>query len=125
MKEIKIIGHAQFREVIMAVARGERPAPPWAGGVTFESIDAVLYLLTPQNRQLLATIRDRKPQSISELAAMTGRAQSNLTRTLSKLESVGFVKMKNVARRKVPTTTIRSLRISIDPYSQNDRVEWA
>lgn len=59
------------------------------------------------------------------LAALTGRAQPNLTRTLGKLAAIGFVRLKNVDRRKVPTTTIHSLRISIDPFSQNDRLELA
>ena len=110
---------------LKAVARGERLAPKNAGGTTFDSVDALLRLLTPQNRELLAIIRDKKPQSIAELAELTGRAQSNLTRTLGKLVAIGFVHLKNVDRRKVPTTTIRSLRINIDPFSQNDRLELA
>ncbi|MBI5910986.1 MAG: MarR family transcriptional regulator [Betaproteobacteria bacterium] len=108
-----------------AVARGERLAPKDAGSTTFDSVEALLRLLTPQNRELLAIIRDKKPQSIAELAELTGRAQPNLTRTLGKLAAIGFVRLKNVDRRKVPTTTVHSLRISIDPFSQNDRLELA
>lgn len=84
-----------------------------------------MRLLTPQNRELLAIIRDKKPQSIAELAALTGRAQPNLTRTLGKLAAIGFVRLQNIDRRKVPTTIIHSLRINIDPFSQNDRLELA
>jgi hypothetical protein len=40
-----------------------------------------------------------------------------------KLEAVGFVHMKTVKRRKVPTTSMRPLRIRIDPFSMNDRLE--
>src|ERR1039458_4674924 len=125
MKHFKIQSHASLREEMKAVARGERPAPKDAGSTTFDSVDALMRLLTPQNRQLLAVIRDKKPQSIAELAELTGRAQPNLTRTLGKLEAVGFVRFKNVARRKVPTTIVHSLKISIDPFSQNDRLELA
>ena len=123
MRHVKIQSHASLREEMEAVARGERPAPKDAGGISFDSVEALLRLLTPQNRKLLAVIRDKKPQSIAELAELTGRAQSNLTRTLGKLEAVGFVRLKNVARRKVPTTTVHALRINIDPFSQNDRLE--
>jgi predicted transcriptional regulator len=56
---------------------------------------------------------------------MTGRKPPNVTRTLGKLEAVGFVRMKTVKRRKVPITAVRALRISIDPFSQNDRLEMA
>ena len=125
MKHFKIQSHASLREEMKAVARGERSAPKGAGGMTFDSVEALMRLLTPQNRQLLAVIRDKKPQSIAELATLTGRAQSNLTRTLGKLEAVGFVRMKNVDRRKVPTATVHSFRINIDPFSQNDRLEFA
>jgi predicted transcriptional regulator len=108
-----------------AVARGERPAPKDAAAPSFDSVSALLRLLTPENRALLAVIRDKKPQSIAELAELTGRAQPNLTRTLGKLEAMGFVKMKSVRRRKVPTTAVQSFRIKVDPFSSNDRVEWA
>ena len=125
MKHFKIQSHASLREEMKAVARGERLAPKDAGGKTFDSVEALLRLLTPQNRELLAIIRDKKPQSIAELAELTGRAQPNLTRTLGKLAAIGFVRLKNVDRRKVPTTTIHSLRINIDLFSQNDRLELA
>jgi predicted transcriptional regulator len=110
---------------MMEVARGEKPAPKDAAVPSFNSIDALMRLLTPANRELLATIRDRKPRSIAELAEMTGRAQPNLTRTLAKLEAVGFVQMRLVERRKVPTATVHKLRVEIDPFSQNDRLEIA
>ncbi len=125
MKHFKVQGHASLREEMKAVARGEGLAPKEAGGTTFDSVEALLRMLTPQNRELLAIIRDKKPQSIAELAELTGRAQPNLTRTLGKLAAIGFVQLKNVDRRKVPTTTVHSLRINIDPFSQNDRLELA
>lgn len=125
MKHVKIQGHASLREEMKAVARGKKPAPKDAGGISFDSVEALLRLLTPQNRELLAVIRDKKPQSIAELAELTGRAQPNLTRTLGKLEAIGFVHLKSVNRRKIPTTAVRSLRINIDPFSQNDRLEMA
>jgi predicted transcriptional regulator len=37
-------------------------------------------------------IRDRKPKSVAELVAMSGRAQPNLTRTFSKMQAAGLVK---------------------------------
>jgi predicted transcriptional regulator len=125
MTEHRIISHTELRDEMMAVARGEKPAPDYAGKQTFESVEALTRLLTRENRELLAIIRDRKPQSIAELAEMTGRAQPNLTRTLAKLEAVGFIRMRTVERRKVPTTAVHKLRVEIDPFSQNDRFEIA
>lgn len=125
MTRHRIVSHTELRDEMMAVARGERPAPAHAGTQTFESVDALMRLLTPENRRLLALIRDRKPQSIAELAAMSGRAAPNLARTLAKLETAGLVQMQLTERRKIPTTAVRTLRFEIDPFSQNDRLEMA
>lgn len=123
MTEHRIISHTALRDEMMAVARGERPAPAHAGTQTFESVEALTRLLTPENRRLLALIRDRRPQSIAELAELSGRAAPNLTRTLAKLEAVGFVRVQTVERRKVPVVAVQKLRFEIDPYAVNDRVE--
>jgi predicted transcriptional regulator len=83
-----------------------------------------MRLLTPENRALLAVIRDNKPQSVAELAELTGRAQPNLTRTLGKLAAAGLVQMNVTRRRKTPVATARRLRILVDPYSETDKIEW-
>jgi predicted transcriptional regulator len=107
------------------VARGEKPAPADAREMTINSVEALARLLTPENRVLLATIRDRKPGSIAELAEMSGRAASNLNRTLEKLEAAGLVRLEGQGRRKVPVPGIRRIHIDIDPYSTDDRMEFA
>lgn len=125
MKRFKIQSTRSLEQEMRAVARGERKAPKDAAAPSFESVEALLRLLTPENRELLATIRDREPQSIAELAEITGRAQPNLTRTMRKLETVGFVRMKSVKRRKVPIITVQPFSIKVDPFSQNDQIVWA
>jgi predicted transcriptional regulator len=125
MTEYKIQSMEDLEDEMRAVARGEKPAPADAARPSFESVEALIRLLTPENRRLLAIIRDRKPQSINELAEITGRAAPNLTRTLAKLEAVGFVRVRTVKRRKVPTAAVHRLHVEIDPFSQNDRFEIA
>ncbi len=114
-----------LREEMKAVARRERPAPVDAAKPSVNSVDAVVRLLTPENRQLLAIIRDRKPQSVAELVEMSGRAQPNLTRTLAKMESAGFITMTTVGRRKAPTVAMKKIVVEIDPYSDHDRLQVA
>jgi len=122
MTKYKIQSFESLIEEMKAAARGEKPAPRHAGGVSFESVEAFIGILTPENRRLLAIIRKRKPQSVAELAQMTGRAQPNLSRTLAKLEAVGLIKMKTVGRRKAPTTTVKKIVVEIDPFSNRDRL---
>ena len=125
MTKYKIQNLRSLREGMKAVARGERPAPADAAKPSFNSVDAVVRLLTSENRQLLAIIRDRKPQSVAELVEMSGRAQPNLTRTLAKMESAGFITMKAVGRRKAPTVAVKKIVVEIDPYSDRDRLNVA
>jgi predicted transcriptional regulator len=126
MTRHKIQSLRSLREEMKAVARGERQPPADAAKPSFNSIDAVVRLLTPENRELLAMIRDRKPQSVAELSHLSGRAQPNLTRTLAKLEAAGFITMKAVgARRKAPSVSVKRIIVEIDPCSDRDRLRVA
>jgi predicted transcriptional regulator len=125
VKQYKIRSLDSLEREMRAVARGERPAPVGAAMPSFNSIEAVVRLLTPENRRLLAMIRDRKPRSVAELAQLTGRAQPNLTRTLAKLEAAGFIKMKATGRRKAPSVAVKKIVVEIDPYSDRDRLRVA
>ena len=125
MKRYRIQSLESLEREMRAVARGERTAPAGAAKATFNSVEAVVRLLTPQNRKLLAVIRDRKPGSVAELGQITGRAQPNLTRTLAKMEAAGFIKMKAVGRRRAPSAAVRKIVVEIDPYSDRDRMHVA
>lgn len=125
MTSHKIQNLRALREEMKAVARGRRPAPADAAKPSFNSVEAVVRLLTPENRRLLAIIRDRKPQSIVALADMAGRSQPNLTRTLAKLEAAGLITMQAHGRRKAPSAAIRKIVVEIDPYSDRDRLRVA
>ena len=125
MKRQRIVSLDALEHEMRAVARGERRAPAGAAKPSFNSVDALVRLLTPQNRRLLALIRDRNPGSVAELVQLTGRAQPNLTRTLAKLEAAGFIRMKALGRRKAPSTAIRKIVVEIDPFSKNDRLRVA
>jgi len=125
MKHTKVQSLQSLREEMKAVARGERSAPSDASAPSFTSVETIVRLLTPGNRRLLTVIRDRKPQSVAELAQMTGRAQPNLTRTLAKFEAAGFVRMTTRGRRKVPSVAVQRIIVEIDPYSERDRLRVA
>jgi predicted transcriptional regulator len=114
-----------LRDEMKAVARGAQPAPADAAEPSFNSVEALVRLLTPENRQLLAVIRDRRPQSVAALAEMTGRAQPNLTRTLAKLEAAGLITMEAHGRRRVPNAAAKKIVVEIDPYSDHDHLRGA
>ena len=116
----------ELRDEMKAVARGQKPAPTDAAQPSFNSVEALVRLLTPENRRLLSLIRDRKPESMTELRTWTGRAQPNLSRTLAKLEAAGFVTMKpGSARRKVPRVRVHKITVEIDPCGERDHLQMA
>lgn len=119
---MKVQPLGQIIHDMRAVARGEKFPPKDAALPSIESAEALVRLLTPENRSLMKTIREQKPQSISELAKLTHRAESNLLRTLSKFVALGMMELKTVDRRKVPVLMIESLSIEIDPYTMADRI---
>ena len=123
MKKARIQSLVSLEAEMRAVARGERRAPTDAAKPSFKSAEALIRLLTPENRRLLAVIRDKKPSSIADLAKLTGRAASNLTRTLGKLEAAGLVRMQGLDKRKMPVAMVKKLHVEIDPFSQQDRLE--
>jgi predicted transcriptional regulator len=112
---MKVQSRKALEAELRAVARGEIAAPADAKLASVESAEALIRLLTPDNRSLLRTIRDKKPQSVAELARLTNRAEPNLLRTLGKLEAFGFLEMRTVDRRRGATPVIKMLPVSLDP----------
>ena len=125
MMRLKIQSLRALRSEMKAVARGQRRPPADGAAPSFNSVAALARLLTADNRRLLAVIRDRRPGSVAELAALTQRAAPNVTRTLAKLRAAGFVVMKPHGRRKAPVATVRRIVVEIDPYSERDQLEVA
>lgn len=59
--------------------------------IWFNSLKSVASVLSKENRKLLKVIDIYRPQSLTELANLTGRAVSNVSRTLKTLEKHGLV----------------------------------
>ena len=126
MTTYRIQNLRELRDEMKAVACGQKPAPADAARPSFNSVEALVRLLTPENRRLLSLIRDRKPESMTELREWTGRAQPNLSRTLAKLEAAGLVTMKpGNGRRKIPQVRVRKITVEIDSCGGQDHLQMA
>jgi predicted transcriptional regulator len=84
MKTLKvgIAGYQQYKNRTMAIARGEFKPTTDGPKIWFRSIESFARVLSDKNRELLALIAETEPDSMNELAERTGRARSNLSRTL-------------------------------------------
>jgi predicted transcriptional regulator len=126
MMKMKIQSMQELKKEMFSVARGARKAPADAAQASFQSVEAVIRLLTPENRYLLAAIDKNKPQSVADLARLVDRAEPNVSRTLSKLEACGFVRLlQGVGKTKIPEVAIHRLTVDIDICKQVDRVAVA
>lgn len=77
--------------------------------------EALVKLLSEENRTLLHLISSRHPGSVRELAALAGRKESNLSRTLKKLEEVGIVGFEEgTGRTRAPRLLARRVTLDLD-----------
>ena len=98
---VGIITKDEYKARTIAIAKGEYKPKENEPKVWFESIKSMAQILSSENQQLLKTILDNKPTSLKELEDLTGRAKSNLSRTLKTLERYGIVELHKENRNLV------------------------
>ena len=108
------IGIAPYEEMkarTMAIARGEVMPGPHEPKLWFTSIESLARVLSDKNRVLLDLIIEQQPKSIAELEALSGRAKSNLSRTLKSMARFGLVELlkgdHGTVRPRVPYREIQ------------------
>ncbi|MEP7348499.1 MAG: helix-turn-helix domain-containing protein [Sphingorhabdus sp.] len=112
--KIGIASAADYKARTMAIARGELKPTAQSPKVWFTSIESVAKVLSDRNRELLSVIAHEKPESLQELVERTGRAKSNLSRTLKTMERYGLVRMeKRPNRALAPRTTYDDIRLDL------------
>jgi predicted transcriptional regulator len=99
--KVGIASYEQMKARTMAIARGERKSSRGEPKVWFTSMDSFARVLSDRNRALLDLIARTEPGSLAELAALSGRATSNLSRTLRTMERYGLVRLDKGAGGKI------------------------
>jgi predicted transcriptional regulator len=89
--KIGIASREEMKARTMAVARGELKPDADDPKVWFTSIESLAQVLSTKNKMLLEIIKTAKPTSLAELARLSDREESNLSRTLHTMERYGFV----------------------------------
>jgi predicted transcriptional regulator len=98
------VGIASYQEMkarTMAVARGKRRVAPGEPKVWFTSTESFAKVLSAGNRELLRVIAERAPGSLDDLARITGKAKSNLSRTLRTMEGYGLIRLERGERGRI------------------------
>ena len=81
--KVGIMPSDQFRKYTMDIATGKHVPKRGEPKIWFASMKALSETLSDPNRELLALIAEQNPDSLSELAEMSGRAVSSVSRTLT------------------------------------------
>ena len=90
-----------YKRRTLAIARGKYTAKRNEPKVWFDSLGTLSQVLSDQNRSLLRLILEKQPKSIHELAKASGRATSNLSRTLRTMERYGLVELEAGPNRQL------------------------
>jgi predicted transcriptional regulator len=128
-----IMSFREFIDEMKTVASGKAKAPKRAEKRVFvseaahrqfeqrraqtslDAINAALRMLGSSNHDLVRLIAEGDFNSMAELAAKSGRAESNLHRTVRKLIDLGLVTMRRGAGRRLkPLLAVRTRRIELD-----------
>ena len=100
--KVGVMSYENFKKYTMAIASGRYKPKPNEPKIWFASIETMSQVLSTKNIELLKLIEIRKPQSIKDLAEMSGRRVSNLSRTLKTFCKYGIVELIENKRTKVP-----------------------
>jgi predicted transcriptional regulator len=110
------VGIADYEEMkarTMRIAKGEEKPAPGDPKVWFPSMESFAQVLSSGNRELLCIIAEKAPASLEELSEITGRAISNLSRTMKKMESYGLVRLEKGQGRRLAPRVVHD-RVELD-----------
>ncbi len=100
--KIGIMPLKDYQERTIAIARGVYKPRKDEPKIWFVSLKALGEVMNNRNQELLRVIVRHEPGSLKELAELTGRQVSNLSRTLSTMERIGLVKLTRNGRKIRP-----------------------
>ncbi|MFX2609536.1 transcriptional regulator [Enterobacter mori] len=102
-----------IRQRMLAIVKGEHKPGQGEPKVWFSSMNALAQVLSNENIELLRQMDEQKPETITELAGMSGRQVSNLSATLKTLSSHGFVRLEKVGRSVRPVAVFTDFDIQV------------
>ena len=111
--KIGIASYEEMKARTMAVARGELHVASDEPKVWFTSTESFAKVLSAGNRDLLRVIVEQAPSSLDELARITGKAKSNLSRTLKTMAGYGLVRLERGERGRI-TPKVAHERVELD-----------
>jgi hypothetical protein len=96
----------ELRDEMRAVARGDIGVAPLPTG-------PLLAALSPEAMELLGVLLRERPSSVAQVVALTGRAQSNVSRSLQHLARHRLIELVRDGREVCPVPLVASLVVDL------------
>lgn len=107
-----------MKRCIIGIQRSDGSQSPTCGvktpSIWFPSLGSLAAVLSDDNRRLLRLIYEQNPKSLTELAELSGRKVSNLSRTLRLMADYGLVSLQRNARDVQPKALATEFLVVLD-----------
>jgi predicted transcriptional regulator len=121
--KIGIASYQEMKNRTMAIARGEYKPKRGEPKVWFPSLEAFAGVLSEGNRELLQIIIDNQPESMKELAELSGRKPSSLSRTLKSMAHYGLIDLKKDSQGRIrPRVNYKDVVLDLPISKSHDAV---
>lgn len=80
----------------------------------YYSLHGLGQLLCEENLNLLRIIQEQKPETLKELAELSGKKLPSLSRTIKSLEALEIVTLTKEGKQVRPTVNVTGFQIEID-----------
>jgi predicted transcriptional regulator len=116
MKSLKIgvMPREQFQRRAILIASGKLKPKKGEPKIWFSSIKSLSQVLSDKNMMLLELIYDKKPETLTQLAELSGRQTGNLSRTLKTMERYGIVELQKKSHALKPIAKAKKFDISYE-----------
>ena len=108
---VGIMSKEAYKQRSIEIAKGSYTPKKNEPKIWFESVKSMAQILSNENQALLKAILEHRPKSLKELETLTGRAKSNLSRTLRTLERYGIVELQRSENALVPQVKATHFRV--------------
>lgn len=92
--KIGIISKEAYQKRTIEIAKGTYKKSSKEPKLWLTSLDSIAKILSPKNKILLEFIKESHPQSIQEIADITGRNKGNISKTLKLMNNYGIIELK-------------------------------
>lgn len=99
--KVGIASYEQMKARTLSIARGDLMPGVNDPKVWFTSLESFAKVMSERNQELLNIIAKERPNSLTELEALSGRKKANLSRTLNRMALYGLVELLRGERGRI------------------------